>query len=65
MSTSSTERFDEAIAQLREAVAVDSHRPAMIAYAHDLLAGELTGQGKTDEAIAHLGTSSACLPSRL
>ncbi len=35
----------------------------MIAYAHDLLAGQLTEQGKTDEALAHLEQAVRVFPN--
>ena len=47
------ERVEEAISEVREAVAADSIDPLLIAECHDLLADQLTKQGKTAEALVH------------
>ena len=56
-------RTEEAVVHLREVVATDSLYRQLIAYAHDLLAEQLTKEGKTDEALRAFGTSSATLPN--
>ncbi len=56
-------KFEEAIAQLREAVAADSIDPASIAKAHGLLADCLTRLGKADEALAQYEQAVRVLPA--
>jgi tetratricopeptide (TPR) repeat protein len=56
-------RTDEAIAQLRAGLAVDSTAIAIIAEAHTLLAHCLTLQGKADEALTHFELAVRLLPS--
>jgi tetratricopeptide (TPR) repeat protein len=56
------ERTDEAIAQFREAVAVDFFDPQLIAMSHSLLADALMKQGKVDEALTHYEQAARIYP---
>ena len=56
-------KIDEAIFQLREAVAADSIDSAMIAKSHDLLGDCLATQGKTDEAFPHYEAAVRVIPA--
>jgi tetratricopeptide (TPR) repeat protein len=55
-------KTEEAIAHLREALAVDSIDRQLIAGCHDLLAESLTTQGKVDEALTHYEEAVRVLP---